>query len=173
MATPRLRPEPRHAVCWPYYYRLGLRHNLTCGSGKFWHCAHVQQCCCDGWHGNHVGKGEGKVFIPSKDYSSQQYWYTPTRSFLSNYYKELQNYVYYILRNTSCVLAATSRHTLSILFVKPKKSLMIAIVRILHTGGGTFRNIGWGCGTSFPKPLSCLRPKSATFAILFLTGSKI
>ena len=153
MATPRLRPEPRHAVRWPYYYRLGLRHNLTCGSGKFWHCAHVQQCCCDGWHGNHVGEGEGKVFSPPRTTRANNIDIHQQGLFLSIITKSFKIMFIIFL---GILLAATSRHTLSILFVKPKKSLMI--VRILHTGGGTFRNIGWGCGTSFPKPLSCLRP---------------
>ena len=62
--------------------------------------------------------------------------YTP-RFFLTNYYKEFQNYVYYIIRNISYVLTAISRHKLCVFFVKPKRALM-------HTGG---KGVGVGRGT--------------------------
>ena len=108
--------------------------------GRFTRSNNIDNNVCRSMVRSNHGINESHETENSKEVISK---YTP-RFFLTNYYKELQNYVYYILRNISYVLTAISHHKLCVFFVKPKRALM-------HTGGKGVEG-GAGYPTSFPGP---------------------
>ena len=57
--------------------------------------------------------------------------------------------------------------------VQPRRVLSVLLYQLVSRSGGTPTKVGWGCADHLPKIFPYLWPKSAIFAILFMTWPKI